>query len=402
MIFLDKQTQYNRYRPAWTMKIIMRSITFSRLRAGSTRFLMGNLLFALLWASLWAESPLLAQSDRQEPSPPVQQDDLPTYVVQAGDTWLGIAGQFGVPVEVLLILNDLEDDQGFLFIGQQLFLPQFVQQSEANLGCAPVHVVQEGDTLWALAVEHETSVNVLRNLNNLAAGAYIHIGQQICVPSPRSENLSDVPIASSESSKTADLLVFEPGWVIQSPKPFWYTVNLGDTLPWVAARYGITPDEIVSANDLLDGKTLYPGQLLLIPTKTELNKLAWTARYWATPDLSGEPVLTRTEKAIAHNWTNGSPADNLPEDSFSAEWTGEFEFATGTYRFIALADQGMRLHLDDVLILDNWDSGSQGQHIADRAITSGTHTVRVEFWDETGPAMAYVFWFVLSFEVPDN
>ena len=143
---------------------------------------------------------------------------------------------------------------------------------------------------------------------------------------------------------------------------------------------------------MLASDAIQPGQLLLVPASAAVQK-PWTARYWPVPDLSGEPLLTRSEDAVAYNWFNGAPAEQFPSDSFSAEWTGEFDFAEATYRFIGLADHGLRVYLDDVLLLDNWEGGTSGPITVDSVVTAGTHSVRVEYWEETGPAMVYVLWF---------
>ena len=347
------------------------------------------LICLLAWATSLAGPPVMAQ-DSDEPN------ELPTYEVQNGDTLLGLAQQFGVPVEVLVALNNLEESAGLILIGQQLLLPSFAsqpdQESGEESGCATPHVVVEGDTLWGLADGWDVTIERLRELNGLQAGEFLLLGETVCGPlvDPDPQEIGADEQGDAEGPRRQP--AFDPGWIVHPTEAFWYTVNLGDTLAWVSARYGLTTEALADANELHPDDDIQPGQLLQVPASTAARK-PWTARYWAVPDLSGEPRLTRGEDAVAHNWVNGAPADSLPSDSFSAEWTGDFDFAAATYRFIGLADQGVRVFLNDGLLLDNWDGETAGPLTVDTVLEAGTHSVRVEYWEETGPAMVYVFWF---------
>ena len=371
------------------------------IRGFAVRLGLIPLLCLLAWATSLAGPPVLAQ-DSDEPN------ELPTYEVQDGDTLLGLAQRFGVPVEVLVALNSLEESAGLIFIGQQLLLPSFAsqpnqepnQEASQEAGCATPHVVVEGDTLWGLADGWDVTVERLRELNGLQAGALLLIGETICGPpvNPDPQAIGADEQRHAEGPRRQP--EFDPGWVVHPTEAFWYTVNLGDTLAWVSARYGLTTEALADANELLPDVDIQPGQLLLVPASTAARK-PWTARYWAVPDLSGEPLLTRGEDTVAHNWGNGAPADSLPSDSFSAEWTGDFNFVGATYRFIGLADQGVRVFLDNDLLLDNWDGETAGPLTVDTVLEAGTHAVRVEYWEETGSAMVYVLWFQSAPSTPE-
>ncbi|MCY3657578.1 MAG: LysM peptidoglycan-binding domain-containing protein [Caldilineaceae bacterium] len=359
------------------------------MRGFAVRLELIPLLCLLAWATLLAGPPVLAQ-DPDEP------DELSTYEVQDGDTLLGLAQRFGVPVEVLVALNNLEEPLGLILIGQQLLLPSFAsqpnQESDQESVCATPHVVVAGETLWGLADDWDVTVERLRELNGLQAGELLLIGETVCGPpvNPDPQEIGADEQDNTEGPRRQP--EFDPGWIVHPTESFWYTVNLGDTLAWVSARYGLTTETLADINALLPDDDIQPGQLLLVPASTAAGK-PWTARYWAVPDLSGEPLLTRGEDAIAHNWGNSAPADSLPSDSFSAEWTGDFDFVGATYRFIGLADQGVRVFLNNDLLLDNWDGETAGPLAVDTVLEAGTHAVRVEYWEETGPAMVYVLWF---------
>ena len=59
--------------------------------------------------------------------------------------------------------------------------------------------------------------------------------------------------------------VTSPPTLPSLPTPFVYTVQAGDTMSGIAARFGSTVDELVQANRLVDFDRLQIGQRLRIP-----------------------------------------------------------------------------------------------------------------------------------------
>ena len=115
---------------------------------------------------------------------------------------------------------------------------------------------------------------------------------------------------------------------------------------------------------------------------------AWTAKYWNNVNLSGDPVLVRQENNIDYDWGNGSPADGVNRSDFSVRWKKTINFAEGTYRFDATVDDGMRIYVDDNLILNSWADSQVHSVSATVNLTSGDHTVKVEYYDAGGAAVA--------------
>lgn len=118
---------------------------------------------------------------------------------------------------------------------------------------------------------------------------------------------------------------------------------------------------------------------------------AWRGEYWDNPVLWGNPVLVRDDPQIAFDWGLGSPDPRIPVDGFSARWTREVEFRSGRYEFTTETDDGVRLFLDDRLILDAWQdmSGSLSVRVW---VDAGKRTVRMEYYERTGGAKARLFW----------
>jgi len=116
------------------------------------------------------------------------------------------------------------------------------------------------------------------------------------------------------------------------------------------------------------------------------------AQYFNNQTLTGTPVVDRCESAINNNWGQGSPAAGVNSDHFSARWTGSFSFAAGGYAFTATADDGIRVYVDGSLLIDEWVDTGATTYNATTTLTAGTHTVTVEYYENTGDAVAALSW----------
>jgi hypothetical protein len=119
----------------------------------------------------------------------------------------------------------------------------------------------------------------------------------------------------------------------------------------------------------------------------------YRAEYFANRSLSGSPALVRCEGwPIAHDWGGGSPGSGVPDDGFSVHWTGRARIESGTYTFIARADDGIRVWLDGSLILDGWRDQPPTEYRVTRDVSAGEHTIRVEYYENGGGALAEFRW----------
>jgi len=118
----------------------------------------------------------------------------------------------------------------------------------------------------------------------------------------------------------------------------------------------------------------------------------WRGAYYDNANLSGQPYFVRDDDAIAFMWDTGSPGSGLPVDDFSVRWTRSVEFREGHHKFHVTADDGVRLWIDDELVLDHWEDGSfEGEEIT-RHISEGPHVVRLEYYERGGDAIAHLWW----------
>lgn len=103
-------------------------------------------------------------------------------------------------------------------------------------------------------------------------------------------------------------------------------------------------------------------------------------------------ILSRTDTAIDFTWNDGSPDPTVPKDNFSAKWEGSFYFNQGNYTFTVTADDGVRLYLDNQLVIDQWKDQPATTNSVSRSFPAGNHNVRMEYYEAAGGAVAKLGW----------
>ena len=119
---------------------------------------------------------------------------------------------------------------------------------------------------------------------------------------------------------------------------------------------------------------------------------AWQASYFDNAELSGRPLVQRTESQIHNDWGSGAPKVHsaMPADFFSVRWIGSVTEATGQdYRLTATADDNIRVWVNADLVIDNWNSGAGAKTSLVIGLGRGTHTVRVEYREWASNAYAH-------------
>ena len=126
------------------------------------------------------------------------------------------------------------------------------------------------------------------------------------------------------------------------------------------------------------------------PTRTPMS--TWEGEYFANPELRGAPAASRDDILIDFDWGTGAPFPGVPTDNFSVRWTTRRALDAGTYRFYASADDGVRVYIDNSLVLDAWQGppGAIAHGVVD--LTAGVHTLRLEYRELTGAASVRVWW----------
>lgn len=148
------------------------------------------------------------------------------YIVKSGDTLYSIAKKYGLTVDELKKMNNLSSNT--LSINQKLLVGNDMSTDDNY----DVYVVKSGDTLWGIASKYNTSVDKIKDINNLNSNN-LSIGQKLLVPG---NNLGTKK----------------------------YIVKSGDTLYKIAQNNGTTVTDLINLNNLKT-TNLSIGQVLYIP-----------------------------------------------------------------------------------------------------------------------------------------
>jgi len=118
----------------------------------------------------------------------------------------------------------------------------------------------------------------------------------------------------------------------------------------------------------------------------------YRAEYFPNRTLTGDPAFTRCEASIDYLWDLDGPAYGVGHDTFSARWTGRFDFGDSAYTFFAKVDDGIRVWVGDELVIDAWRDQGVTEYQQEHWPGSGEHQVKVEYYEHLDFASARVWW----------
>lgn len=170
------------------------------------------------------------------------------YVVKSGDTLYSIARRFNTTVAELKRLNNLSSD--ILTIGSRLLI------SEIEELPVTTYKVVRGDTLYSIAQKYNTTINAIKELNNLTSNT-ISIGQELYIPTL---DIPNVPI-EPEFPPENDNIITDTDI---------YIVKRGDSLWKIAKDFNTTVEELINLNNL-STINLQIGDQLLVPKQEDVD-----------------------------------------------------------------------------------------------------------------------------------
>ncbi len=113
-------------------------------------------------------------------NPPPVEHGLVEHTVQPGDTLLGLATAYDVPMAAIQLQNGM-GDSAVVKVGQVLSIPPRVGWEGASRFWV-VHVVKAGETLVGIARTYGLKAATLKAVNGLADADLIVIGQELVLP----------------------------------------------------------------------------------------------------------------------------------------------------------------------------------------------------------------------------
>lgn len=172
------------------------------------------------------------------------------YTVKRGDTLKAIAREHEVSLTELIELNGL-DNPDLIYPGQVLLIPG-VDDLEPDI----VHVVVRGDTLSRIASRYGSTISQLVEANSIDDPDLIWVGQKIIIPGTGTAGAEPAPSPGSEGEpETADTA---------TRTGRHHVVQRGENLASIAAQYpGTTAEQIAGSNGIIDG-VIYAGTRLFL------------------------------------------------------------------------------------------------------------------------------------------
>jgi len=160
-----------------------------------------------------------------------------THTVSKGDSLWKIAEEFDTEVNVLKKVNYLSSN--VLSLDQELLIPLSNDQNQTFIPYQ-AHVISEGDTLWNLGIKYNISPAEIAKTNRLRMDAPLRIGKEL--------NIGNKNIYRTINSKKRTIL---------------YSVKQGDSLYRIADIFNIQISDIKKINALPNNE-IKPGQVLKI------------------------------------------------------------------------------------------------------------------------------------------
>ncbi|MBF4487163.1 glycoside hydrolase family 3 protein [Flavobacterium sp. CSZ] len=135
---------------------------------------------------------------------------------------------------------------------------------------------------------------------------------------------------------------------------------------------------------------IIPSKFLFTPDGSQ-NGLK--GEYFNNRSVEGTPALTRIDSQLEFDWP-WSPGDGVTDDDFSIRWTGYIQSEKSFDGWLGLSsDDGIRMWIDDQLVIDNWTKGATSMVTTPKNIEAGKkYKVRIEMWEGGWGARAHLRW----------
>ncbi len=118
-----------------------------------------------------------------------------------------------------------------------------------------------------------------------------------------------------------------------------------------------------------------------------------SAVYFSTMNFAG-PGLTRTDATINFDWGTAAPHPSIGGDTYSVRWTGQVmpEYSQ-TYTFYTQSDDGVRLWVNGVLLINNWSEHAETEDSGTITLQAGRkYDIKLEYYEKLGNAVCRLLW----------
>lgn len=169
------------------------------------------------------------------PETPEENETYQSIIIPRGATLSELAIEYNTTIARLVELNNISNPN-LIYAGETLVIPIASQESNANGVKTIPYIVQSGDTLSKIAREFDTTVEILASINNISNVNLIFTGELLYVPTSNANDISHT----------------------------LYVVKRGDTLWGISRRFGVSISKIVMLNRISNPNLIFPGNVLRI------------------------------------------------------------------------------------------------------------------------------------------
>ncbi|MBR3132699.1 MAG: LysM peptidoglycan-binding domain-containing protein [Clostridia bacterium] len=164
------------------------------------------------------------------------------YTVKPGDTLWAISRRYNTTVQSIVDLNNISNPN-LIYPGQR-FVIRTSKCSDFDNNCDSEtieYTVKRGDTLSRIAIEYNTTVQELVDLNGIANRNLIYVGQKLTI------------ITNTDFN------------VVGGAGKIYYKIKRGDTLSGISQRFNVNMQTIIEENNISNPNLIYAGNYLIIP-----------------------------------------------------------------------------------------------------------------------------------------
>ncbi len=240
-----------------------------------------------------------------------------------------------------------------------------------SLVAVRVRVVNTGDTVWRAGSAHRLGAT---SANQLAWSAFACGGYARSLQDARVYLCQDVAPGQGHDFQLSVTLPASGSAVLSVRMVQDGVLWFGETQAFTIAATGGCPNA---------------------PLATPADR--WKLEIFDNRALGGSTVEQRYDAAgaggFSFDWGTGRPSPCAGVDTFGIRFSRTISVAAaGDHRFTTTTDDGARLYLDGQLLIDRWVDQAPTSASATRALSAGTHELRMDYYENGGGAVAALRW----------
>lgn len=300
------------------------------------------------------------------------------YYVQQGDTAQTIASRYGVSESTLLSKNNLPNG-AILAVGQRLSIPSSEVDSTPD-----THVATKRPVNYSLTRDTDEGIvkNIPETVANTVERPQVQTGEEALTQEAVNSALAVLNSTSGSINRDDEVVDYsntdfdntiEPSAGKATPPTLpvnskvssvsasthlTHTVSSGENIFRIGLKYGVSQFDIMAANDIAKPESLKVGQVLVIPSKGDVNIQAEQSTVVASPavlkstalyDASQFPYANRTYTGKGLIWpVEGDLVKNFGQASEGVNNTG-INIALPQGAPVLAADDGQVIYADSGL-----------------------------------------------------